>query len=424
MAVGYHLVLDNQPPGAEPPLSGKALALQASELEELWKEAGLPEGGGLHVFVGKRMNDHIHKIIAENLPQLSDTFGKEMKLPGNETKWFRPELGIEMVDVLMTLVRKKPDAVPDADAVIADLKNYRLVLGMAKKEGARWHLLPVDPDGDKLDAGMAYRNGEYEKAIHLYTRVLGYTHPEAYYDRAYMLTERGDCWSGLGERDTAIADYDAALGLQPDYHYALINRGTTRNARGDHERAIADFDAAAKLQPEDPVIPYYRAMAWNAKQDHDRALADLDAAIRLQPEYGDAYGNRGRTHFFKGEFKKAAADLARSQELGPDAYQAIWLYLARGRDGARNPKSELAVQAEALGSEDWPFPLLALFLGKATPESVMAGPARSEACFYVAQWYLLRKETERARALLRQVALSETTMNEHAGALAELRRLG
>ncbi len=73
---------------------------------------------------------------------------------------------------------------------------------------------------------------------------------------------------------------------------ALLTRGDDFNTKGDLDRAIADYDAALKIDPALTEALNSRAMAWRAKGDRRRALTDLDAAIRLKPDFEAARANR------------------------------------------------------------------------------------------------------------------------------------
>ncbi len=73
---------------------------------------------------------------------------------------------------------------------------------------------------------------------------------------------------------------------------ALTARGDGFNAKGDLVRAIADYDAALKIDPAFVEALNSRAMAWRAKGDRRRALGDLDAALRLKPDFEVARANR------------------------------------------------------------------------------------------------------------------------------------
>ena len=72
----------------------------------------------------------------------------------------------------------------------------------------------------------------------------------------------------------------------------LAARGNDFNTKGDLARAIADYDAALKIEPAFAEVLNSRAMVWRAKGDHGRALADLDAALRLKPDFEAARANR------------------------------------------------------------------------------------------------------------------------------------
>ncbi len=73
---------------------------------------------------------------------------------------------------------------------------------------------------------------------------------------------------------------------------ALTARGNGFSAKGDFDGAIADYDAALKIDPAFIEALNSRAMAWRAKGDRRKALADLDAALRFKPDFEAARANR------------------------------------------------------------------------------------------------------------------------------------
>ena len=52
-----------------------------------------------------------------------------------------------------------------------------------------------------------------------------------------------------GDFEAAIADFNKALRLDPNYSDAFLGRGDVRYARGDLDGAIADYDKAIHLNP-------------------------------------------------------------------------------------------------------------------------------------------------------------------------------
>jgi tetratricopeptide (TPR) repeat protein len=63
---------------------------------------------------------------------------------------------------------------------------------------------------------------------------------------------------------------------------ALNNRGVLLSGQDD-DRAIADYDAAIAINPQYAAAFYNRAQAWRHKGDTAKADADAAEAVRLDP---------------------------------------------------------------------------------------------------------------------------------------------
>src|SRR5271169_6759036 len=74
-------------------------------------------------------------------------------------------------------------------------------------------------DEQMAQAALALQSRDPEGAIRLYDAVIARQsgHAEAHYKRANAL-------NGLGRWELALAGYDRAVELKPDYAYALCNR--------------------------------------------------------------------------------------------------------------------------------------------------------------------------------------------------------
>ncbi|MEE8223247.1 MAG: tetratricopeptide repeat protein, partial [Alphaproteobacteria bacterium] len=57
---------------------------------------------------------------------------------------------------------------------------------------------------------------------------------------------------------------------------------------GLYDRAIAEYDQAIKLKPDYAKAYYNRGVAYMSKGLYDRAIEDYDTAIRLRPDYAKA----------------------------------------------------------------------------------------------------------------------------------------
>src|SRR5262245_47307200 len=78
---------------------------------------------------------------------------------------------------------------------------------------------------------------------------------------------RGNSWAEFGNLDLAIADYNAALAINPMLAAALAGRGDAWARKGDLDRAITDYSTALQLNPHDLEARKRRAMALDTKQE-------------------------------------------------------------------------------------------------------------------------------------------------------------
>ena len=66
---------------------------------------------------------------------------------------------------------------------------------------------------------------------------------------------RGNAFAEKGDYDYAIADYDAAIKLNPTYARPFNNRGLAYQKKGDYDRAITEYNRVLALdKPSDSVL--------------------------------------------------------------------------------------------------------------------------------------------------------------------------
>jgi len=107
------------------------------------------------------------------------------------------------------------------------------------------------------------------------------------HDRAATLVNRGILFGRDRNFAAAIADYDAALAVDPDLAEAHINKGIALNALGGHaEAAIAELTQGLALHPANAAIAYYaRGIADEMAGAVRDAYADYNQAARLAPDW-------------------------------------------------------------------------------------------------------------------------------------------
>lgn len=129
--------------------------------------------------------------------------------------------------------------------------------------------------------------------------------------RALLLNDRGVALWRKGDGVAAIADFNNAVSLYPEYAAIYNNRGIALLELGLADEAIKDFDRAVLLGPRYASAHANRAIAQMRSGRLDRALDDYDVATRLRPGDAASFLGRGRLHLAAGRPFAAERDLDR-----------------------------------------------------------------------------------------------------------------
>jgi MtfA peptidase len=174
-------------------------------------------------------------------------------------------------------------------------------------------LRPDFVDAYRHRAELYCEQEAYDLALADYGTVIRLTSDD---DRAEAHCERGVVYRWKGDHDQALADFDAALQLCPDYARAYCERGITHAAHGEREKALADLDRALRLDPRDDAAYLERGVLHAETGAFEKAVKDFTKAIRLNPEEAEAYRQRAEAYAALGEAAKADRDRARARKLG------------------------------------------------------------------------------------------------------------
>jgi tetratricopeptide (TPR) repeat protein len=128
---------------------------------------------------------------------------------------------------------------------------------------------------------------------------------------------RGTAFFNRRDYDRAIAEFDEAIRLDPNFAAAFYGRGCAYDGKGDYDRAIKDYDEAIRLNPKDAAFFSNRGTAYWSKSDCDRAIPDYDEAIRLSPNEATYFSNRANAYKKKGELDRAMKDYDEAIRLNP-----------------------------------------------------------------------------------------------------------
>ena len=103
---------------------------------------------------------------------------------------------------------------------------------------------------------------------------------------------RGAARAALGDYDTAIADFDAAIRRNPETAINYLDRGLAMEALGEKSAAKADFEKATQINGDLAENYYKDGRGKNDGHAYAAAMDSFDKAIRLNPEYAAVYSNR------------------------------------------------------------------------------------------------------------------------------------
>lgn len=176
-----------------------------------------------------------------------------------------------------------------------------------------------DPEAD-----AAYKAGLEQLAQENYEEAMGAFSKAAQLDELDVeaLIGRGDALRGLEDYANAQQSYMAALLLDDQLARAHYGQGVCYREMGDVNSAFASFNDAVDLDRNDPEIAAdLGELLVTSTEDTAGAMRYLDKAIELDPANAVAYRNRARGHAVMGEPEDAIADLMKSVEIDPTAFE-------------------------------------------------------------------------------------------------------
>ncbi|TFI52074.1 tetratricopeptide repeat protein [Mastigocladus laminosus UU774] len=167
---------------------------------------------------------------------------------------------------------------------------------------------------------LLYTAKEYEAAVASYDKALEIKpdYHQAWYIRGIALDE-------LGRNEEAIASYDKALEIKPELHQTWYIRGITLDDLGRYEEAIASYDKALEIKPELHQIWYIRGIALDELGRNEEAIASYDKALEIKPDGHQAWNNRGFVLAQLGRYQEAIASFDKAVEIKPDDHEAWYI---------------------------------------------------------------------------------------------------
>lgn len=246
---------------------------------------------------------------------------------------------------------------------------------------------------------------------------------------------RGCEYRAKEEYDTAIADFNQALKLDPNMTQAYNNRAVALYDKGEYDTAIADYNAALRLDPKHANSVYGLGNAYKSKGEYDKAIDYYTQALAINPNFTGVFINRGTVYTAMGQYDKASADFRDALRTNPtNMYSALLLAVAKMHKGDNAVVDELSEESKAF-SREWPFQVVQYYLGKTSEEDVAeaardpdAKQQRGRFCemyFYLGEWQIFHgQQMTGIESLKRAKEECQPAYYEHDLVNTELKRLG
>lgn len=148
------------------------------------------------------------------------------------------------------------------------------------------HLPPGKLEKLMLSALESHSNGQFEKAIEIYSIILkNQLEPTI---GSLIYNHRGMALFALAKYQQGIDDFNQALEVNRDNVRAWINRGLAYRVVEKFDRSLEDYETVIEMSPQQYEGYWGRAQTYYEMKLYSRALSDCRKAIERQPKFKPA----------------------------------------------------------------------------------------------------------------------------------------
>ena len=184
------------------------------------------------------------------------------------------------------------DPLADRDLIIAEAELHNTQAVRFAQKG-------------RLDSAIAC----WQAAISLYPEYI-----DAHYNLGIAQVESNNL-------DQAIESFQTVIELDPNHANALYNLGLTFAKQNQLDQAIAVYDQALEINPEDIDIPIALGSAFFKQGDWESSILAYQTALEINPSSVTALGGLGAALTEYGELDKAITFLQSALEIDPNDAQ-------------------------------------------------------------------------------------------------------
>ncbi len=182
-------------------------------------------------------------------------------------------------------------------------------------------LTHLDDDGNDSPAVLIPNSTAANRAVNLpeflnlpYDAIQRITMPAREYLRRGL---RGVELAKKGMFDEAMAEFDAAVKMQPDYLEGHVDAAAVLLDKGMLDEAMVRLNKVLQLDPEQWHAHCNLGVILARKGRLDEAIAHYETALELNPNYSDARAAMGSTFMAKGMLEEATFHFQQAVNLDP-----------------------------------------------------------------------------------------------------------
>ena len=170
---------------------------------------------------------------------------------------------------------------------------------------------------NNLGSMLSRRTGRIEEAIAQYEQALR-INPD--YAQAHCAL--GMALAQAGKPQEAIREYEYALQLEPDFADAHVSLGVALEKLGRLEDAIRHYEEALRIKSDDTEAHVNLGTALLTQGNARDAMAHYEEALRINPDSAEAHINLGNALLTQGNARDTMAHYEAALRLNPDSAKA------------------------------------------------------------------------------------------------------
>jgi serine/threonine protein kinase/Flp pilus assembly protein TadD len=139
----------------------------------------------------------------------------------------------------------------------------------------------------------------------------------------YFWNCQGLALEGLQQYEQAIASYNEAIKLKPDFFVPISNRGEAYAKLGNFDAAIADFQTAIELSEAESYVPWNNlGKIYYQQREYEQAINAYQQAIQVKEDYLPALIGLGNAQKALQRYSQALSAYNQAIQVNRDSYEA------------------------------------------------------------------------------------------------------